>query len=269
MLLASLFVAAATIASADGVPIRYETTGQGNPAIVFVHGWACDRHYWDAQVPRFARKHQVVTLDLAGHGESGRDRKQWSIPAFAGDVRAVADALHLEQVVLVGHSMGGPVIVDAARQMPGRVVALVPVDIFMNVSTSLSAEQRAQFAGALRSDFKGTTADFVTRMFTPRSKPALVQRIVQAMSSAPSEIAVAAMEGIWSYDIPAALGETKIPIRCINSDRRPTDVEAARRFAPQFQVVIMKGLGHFVMIEQPKAFDRLLENAIRELVPRR
>src|SRR3954463_16548048 len=67
-----------TAKSADGVPIHYEVQGSGEPALVFVHGWAIDSRYWDAQVPVFARTHRVVTLDLAGHGRSGRGRKEWT-----------------------------------------------------------------------------------------------------------------------------------------------------------------------------------------------
>src|SRR5512144_68056 len=109
------------VASADGVAIHYHAEGRGSPALVFVHCWACDRHLWDAEVPVFAASHRVVTLDLAGHGESGRGRKDWTIAAYAEDVRAVVEALHLDRVVLIGHSMGGPVIVEAARKMPARV----------------------------------------------------------------------------------------------------------------------------------------------------
>src|SRR5438874_9374588 len=107
-----------TVRSADGVPIHYETRGQGEPALVFVHGWAIDSRYWDAQVPVFARDHRVVTLDLAGHGRSGRDRKDWTVAAFGQDVRAVVEALKLPKVVLIGHSMSGNVILAAARAMP-------------------------------------------------------------------------------------------------------------------------------------------------------
>src|SRR4029079_11644016 len=114
--------------SSDGVAIHYETQGQGEPALVFVHGWAINRRYWDAQVPVFARAHQVVTLDLAGHGESGRERKDWTVAAFGQDVRAVVEALGLKKVVLIGHSMSGNVILEAARTMPERVAGLIPVD---------------------------------------------------------------------------------------------------------------------------------------------
>ncbi len=67
-----------TVPSADGVPIRYEVAGQGSPAVVFVHCWTCDRHFWDHAAARLARDHRVVTLDLAGHGDSGRERSPHS-----------------------------------------------------------------------------------------------------------------------------------------------------------------------------------------------
>jgi DNA-binding transcriptional LysR family regulator len=56
------------VASADGVPIAYEVHGQGSPALVLVHGWSCDRSYWQGQVEPLSRHYQVITLDLAGHG---------------------------------------------------------------------------------------------------------------------------------------------------------------------------------------------------------
>jgi len=75
--------------SPDGVTIVYHIEGKGSPALVFVHGWNCDRSYWRDQVAYFARTHTVVAIDLAGHGESGSERKFWAIPAFGADVAAV------------------------------------------------------------------------------------------------------------------------------------------------------------------------------------
>src|SRR5512134_3037148 len=103
--------------SADGVPIHFTTEGKGEPALVFVHGWTGDTRFWDAQMKHFAPWRQVVAVDLAGHGASGKDRREWSVPAFGQDVRAVVEKLGLGRVVLLGHSMGGSVIVEAARLM--------------------------------------------------------------------------------------------------------------------------------------------------------
>src|SRR3954468_21245680 len=126
-----------TVPSADGIPIRYHVEGPAkspSPALVFVHCWSCDRHLWDETAGHFAKRYRVVTLALAGHGESGQGRKDWTIPAFGQDVASVVRALDLKKVILVGHSMGGPVILEAARALPDRVVGLVPVDTLLKVS---------------------------------------------------------------------------------------------------------------------------------------
>src|SRR5882762_1596697 len=115
------------VASADGVDIHYRVEGAGSPAVVLIHGWAGDASIWAGQVKELGASHTVVTIDLAGHGASGRNRAAWTVPAFAEDVRAVVEKLDLKRVVLVGHSMSGYVILEAARLMPDRIAALVPV----------------------------------------------------------------------------------------------------------------------------------------------
>ena len=119
--------------SADGVPIHYDVRGNGMPALVFVHGWCCNRRFWDEQVSYFAPHYAAVTLDLAGHGASGRNRSQWTVQAFGQDIVAVIKQLRLRQVVLIGHSVGGQWIVEAARHLPGSVIGLVGVDTWLNI----------------------------------------------------------------------------------------------------------------------------------------
>lgn len=90
--------------------IAYQVVGSGKPALLFVHGWYCDQSYRNAQVNHFAPQYKVVTIDLAGHGKSGLDRKTWTMEAFGDDVMAVVKELDLDRVVLIGHSIGGHVI---------------------------------------------------------------------------------------------------------------------------------------------------------------
>src|SRR5262245_20454415 len=116
------------VTSPDSIQIAYEVHGNGTPALIFVHGWSCDRSYWQGQLEPFSRNFKVVAIDLAGHGESGLSRKSWTIEAFGADVAAVVKKLNLQRVVLIGHSMGSNVIAEAARQLPGRVAGLVLVD---------------------------------------------------------------------------------------------------------------------------------------------
>jgi pimeloyl-ACP methyl ester carboxylesterase len=257
----------AVVRSRDGVAIHYEATGRGEPAIVLVHCWSCDRHLWDAVVPRLAKDHRVVTLDLAGHGASGRDRKDWAIAAFGEDVRAVADALSLRRMVLVGHSMGGPVTLEAARLMPGRVVGLVPVDTGLNVEQTSSPQEVADLLAAFEKDFRATADGFTRRyMFTPKSDPAIVERVAAKNAAAPPEVAIPCLRAALGYDARPALKEVRVPAHAVNADLYPTDVEANRRHFASYDVSIMKGVGHYVMLEDPARFSDLLAGAIADLL---
>ncbi|NOR13724.1 MAG: hypothetical protein GQ545_10775 [Candidatus Aminicenantes bacterium] len=71
-----------SVASTDGVSIHYQVQGKGTPALVFVHGWCCDLTYWEKQWDPFAEKYTVVSIDLAGHGQSGLNRESWTIPVL-------------------------------------------------------------------------------------------------------------------------------------------------------------------------------------------
>ena len=127
--------------SGDGIPLRFEARGSGAPALVFVHGWSCDRSYWDVQLDWFSAGHQVVAMDLAGHGESGAGRQAWTMAAFGDDVVTVVQALGLGEVVLIGHSMGGDIVVEAALRLPDQVVGLVWADVYTRLDEPQPREE--------------------------------------------------------------------------------------------------------------------------------
>jgi pimeloyl-ACP methyl ester carboxylesterase len=258
--------AAGAVRSADGVPIAYTVQGRGTPALVFVHCWACDHSFWDGQVPHFAQTHQVVTLDLGGHGRSGSARKDWTMGAFAEDVAAVVRHLGLEKVVLIGHSMGGPVILEAARRLPDRVVGLVPVDTLLDVEDPMTAQQIDGIVAGFQADFKGSVDRFARGyMFVPASSPALIDDVVRKAQSMDPAIALSAIRNTWAYDAREPLRQTRVPIVAVNADKFPTDLAGARRHAPQYDAVIVKGWGHYLMREDPAGFNRALEEALRRI----
>lgn len=250
--------------STDGIPVWYEVHGTGTPALVFIHGWSCDRSYWRRQVGYFAGRNQVVVIDLAGHGESGVGRQAWTMPAFGDDVMAVVEKLGLEELVLIGHSMGGDVIVEAALHLPGRVVGLVWADTYSSLGEPRTGEQIEKFRAPFREDFVTATRDLVRRMFVPSSDAVLVDWVAADMSAAPPEIAVDALEHAISNDraILAGLRELTAPVVAINPDYRPTDIEALQRHG--VKTVLMSGVGHFLMMEDPHTFNRLLSETIEE-----
>jgi pimeloyl-ACP methyl ester carboxylesterase len=256
-----------TVPSSDGVPIRYHAEGAGEPALVFVHCWCCDRHLWDAQLPAFAPRHRIVTLDLAGHGESGRGRKDWTIEAYAADVRAVLGRVDASRAILVGHSMGGKVIVEAARSMKSRVVAVVPVDAWTSVGEREKVEDVDAFVAPFQADFKAAATRFVRNyMFVPTTDPRLVERLVDKTAASPADVAVGSLRQSLLYDLGTALREIEVPIHALNSDQHPTRLDAIRRFAPRFEATIMSGVGHYLMLEDPSRFNQLLGEVVAAVV---
>ena len=255
--------------SADGVQIHYERVGQGEPALVFVHGWCCDQSYWHKQTDTFAPRYTVVAIDLAGHGQSGLARDKWTMAAFARDVVAVVEQLGLRQIILIGHSMGGPVIVEAARLMPNRVIGLVGADTLLNPERQRTQEEIETRVRFLRADFRQATTRLVRDdMFVPTSDPVWAQSIVEDMASAPPHVGVGAMHGLLSNDeaLHAGLREVKAPIVLINADYHPTNFEATNRAG--ITVELMAGVGHFVMNEDAETFNRLLDAAVQKMVKR-
>lgn len=254
------------VKSTDGVPIHYSVQGKGEPALVFIHCWSCDRHLWDNQVEVFAKTNRVVAIDLAGHGQSGQGRKAWSVESFADDVNAVMTKLDLKRAVLVGSSMGGPIALETTRRMPGRVVGIVAADTLQNVEGRPTAQQLDEVMKQLRADYKGAVTGLLNQYFFSASTPeAVKKRITTEVTSRPPELNLAILQGIFAYDSAPALATIKVPIRAINGDITPTNLEVNRKYAPQFDAVIIKGSGHYPMLEHPARFNELLGDFLRSL----
>lgn len=253
------------ITSPDGVRIAYETHGHGPVTLVFIHGWSCDRSYWSAQLPVFAKKYRVVAMDLGGHGESGLNRQDWSIASFANDVVSLVWKLRLQRVILIGHSMGGDVAAEAARHLEDHVVGVVWLDTYKELGVGRTPESVDVFVKRLEPNFQESVRTLVRGMFLPSSDSTLVERVATDMAAAPPAVALSSVRSSLSYSrqISATLEELKLPVIAINPDNAPTDVESMKQHG--VDVVIMPGVGHFLMMEDPRRLNDLLGAAVERL----
>ena len=112
----------------DDIKLAFEDRGAGKPALVFVHGWTCDRSFFAPQAEHFARRHRVVSVDLRGHGESDKPHGAYPVPAYADDIAYIIEHLGLGKAVAVGHSLGGIAVLQLAVAHPGCTAAIVMVD---------------------------------------------------------------------------------------------------------------------------------------------
>lgn len=250
----------------DGVGIRYEERGKGEPTIVFLHAWSCDREYWAYQIPPFGRARHVVAIDLAGHGESEGHRTTWTIEQLGEDVAVVCDDAELERVVLVGHSLGAAVALEAARRLGPRCEAIVAVNAFHDVGAPPTEAQIEGFLAPLRTDYKAAVDGFVRQgAFLPDSPKDLVDLVATRMSDRPPEIAIPLFEAYLRYDAAQALEQITCPVHCIQSEQRSTNVDAARKHHARFDAVTIPGVGQFPMLEDAKTFNTLLGQYLAQL----
>ena len=255
------------------VSLSYTMAGNGDTSIVFVHGWGISKEYWKEQIEELSSDYTVVSLDLGGHGQSGHNRENWTIEEFAKDVRAVIDGLHLNNVILVGHSMGGEIILQTALSFPAKVIGFIGIDNFKQFVTSFTPQEEKQvsdFMQSLKTNFD-TTATMYTRLaLFPRgySDTNSVNRVIRSIRQTDSAVAIKALESLMYFALKDSemISRLPIPAHLIVSDYTATNEESFRRAAKAGSSIrVIKGTGHYPMIEQPHQFTELLKETIHEI----
>ena len=255
------------------VSLSYTMAGNGDTSIVFVHGWGISKEYWKEQIEELSSDYKVVALDLGGHGQSGHNRENWTIEEFAKDVRAVIDGLHLNNVILVGHSMGGEIILQTALSFPAKVIGFIGIDNFKQFVTSFTPQEEKQvsdFMQSLKTNFD-TTATMYTRLaLFPQgySDTNSVNRVIRSIRQTDSAVAIKALESLMYFALKDSemISRLPIPAHLIVSDYTATNEESFRRAAKAGSSIrVIKGTGHYPMIEQPHQFTELLKETIHEI----
>ncbi len=254
--------------SADGIPIHYKLYGKGDVSLVFVHDWCTNMKYWDKQIPSFGVNFKLVTLDLGGHGQSGTGRIAWTMEAFGQDVAAVVEKLELQNVVLIGHGMGGPVILETARQIPDKAIGLVGADSFSDLYMKGLDEAKIQLAmRPYQENHQEQIREHVRlSWFSPKSDHELMSKIILEMIKTPKDVALGALEELQRYDATESFRQVRLDVRVVQTTHQDVSYEVTQTHAKSIWAEYLDGLGHFIMLEDPQAFNRHLANFINEFV---
>lgn len=248
------------------------SASSGAPAIVFVHGFGCDHTDWDAQVVQLAATRAVIACDLRGHGRSPGTAADCTIAMLGADVAQLLAQRAIEAAILVGHSMGCRVVLEAYTRAPERIVGLVLVD-----GSRLGEGDPAQAAQAMRAaiDALGypafAEATFKAMFFGPSND---AQRIVERAKRLPPDIGAVLFSDMVRWDaarMDAALGAVNVPLMVIQStsmkdgkraplaaDESSPWLELVRGHVPDARIEVVAGVGHFVQIEAAARVNALL-----------
>ncbi len=245
----------------DGTPLACDCGGEGAPLLLFVHGWTCRRSYWLPQLEYFAPSWAVAAFDLPGHGDSRTGgRQKWGVKILAADVAAVVEQLGAKEVILVGHSMGGAVALETARLRPEVVKDVVLVDTFVIDYGGLPPETVQAIYEPFAADFPAAIAGLVEQTATEATPPELKQQLSREMAQADPTWALPLWHDLLSWDPAPAFNELKMPLHAINGALIPESARA--RCAPFVKETIIPGAGHFLQMENPAGFNRVLSQVL-------
>ncbi len=253
----------------QGVNIAYTDNGKGDTTLLFVHGWCINKSYWANQVNYFDKKYRVVTIDLPGFGQSGKNRKIWNTEVYGRDVDSVMSQLNLKNVILIGHSMAGDIVLEAAVNAPEKVIGLVGVDNFKDVNdavpTKKDTAEYEQAINQLKHNFKQTASQYFNQsLFYKTTADSIKKRILADVAKADTTIATACMQ-MSDFSETKKLIASKKKLCMINSDVTLTNSAWLRANKIPYQVKFIHAVGHFPMVEKPEEFNKALEEIIKGL----
>ena len=238
--------------------IVFDAAGDGDPPMLFLHGWCGDRSFFAPQFEHFSRSHRVVGLDLPGHGQS-RAPAAYSIDGLAADVAALGRQLGLGRAVLVAHSLGAMVALALRQQAPELVGAVVMVD-----PPPLSQEVWKGFGASLLQGFEGpepaaARRNFVEQMFLPTDDGDRRARIVAAMCAVPDDVAIATTKAIVAFNAAETLRGCGVPVVVISSAVPTNSSQYLREIDPAITLGQTVGAGHFLQLEIPEQVNLMIE----------
>ena len=249
-------------------PLNYSLTGQGTRTLVFVHGWCINGSYWDRQVESFKNTYKVLTLDLAGHGKSKVDRKEWTIANYANDVVDLIRQLKLDSVILIGHSMSGNINLLVYDKIPEKAIGFIGIDNLQELGKEQSDSAKAQSEGfikMLETNFSATAHQFAYFLFSPTTDSTVRYRVMNDIMTMDTVMAAATLRSLFEESLNEAVysKKLKIPLILINSDVHPVDEDLLTKNAGSgFKIFYIHGTGHYPMIEAPDEFNARLQEAL-------
>ena len=254
--------------SVGGNRIHYVTVGGGKHTLVFVHGWACHLGFWREQVAALADQARLVLIDLPGHGQSDKPETAYTMDFFAGAVLAVMQDARVEKAALVGHSMGGAVLCRVYHQAPDKAAALVSVDGLLCRLSGTPAEGRALAGPFATPHYREHAAGFIRSLFPFPGAGQLCEQVTAEMLQTPPHVMLGGMLAMVSPEQPDwILQKVNVPVLVLNA--RSAWWSAAyenyvRSLSTRVDYRVMEGVSHFLMLEQPAAFNARLEEMLRK-----
>ncbi|MBL7702019.1 MAG: alpha/beta hydrolase [Ferruginibacter sp.] len=260
------------IVNSSDADIAYTTCGNGDTTLLFVHGWCIKKEYWEPQLKQFCSQYKVVAVDLPGFGKSGKGRTNWNFHNYTEDIKATISQLQLKNVILIGHSMSGDMLLHFSNKYPNLICGIVGIDNLQEPAQDIPEDAKKQlndFFSIMKLEFDSVVnADMKKYLFKPDTDSSIVNRVMNDVYSSDSVIAVAVLQSL--YDVSSQqkklMKGLKHRLNLISSSVNPVKQDSLLKYcAKGVFVQSVKASSHYPMIENPTEFNLMLQKAIFKL----
>jgi 3-oxoadipate enol-lactonase len=254
-------------ATIDGASIEYDARGEG-PAVLLLHAFPLSLSMWNAQADALAATHRVVRFDARGFGGSALGDGPLTMEKIADDGAALLDHLGIEKAVVCGCSMGGYAAFAFVRRHPQRLAALVLQDTRAGADSTEARANRANLATKVLAEGASAAADaFLPKLLgetTLRERPELAARLRERILENPPRGIANALLGLGArIDSIPTLGAVAVPTLVVAGSEDTlipsSDAEAMRAGIRGSRLETVPRAGHLSNLENPEAYNRILE----------
>ena len=253
--------------------------GDGQPTLVFAHGFGCDQNMWRFVVPAFQGTHRIVLFDHVGAGQSDlsayNTRKYSTLDGYASDVLEICRALGLSDVVFVGHSVSAMIGVLAAKREPSRFKALVlvgPSPRYLDDADYVGGFSRHDIDGLLESldsNYLGWSSSMAPVIMGNPDRPELGAELTNSFCRTDPRIAAQFARVTFLSDNRADLASVRIPtliLQCSDDVIAPDAVgEYVQRQIEGSRLVVLKATGHCPNLSAPEETVDAIDTFLRSL----
>lgn len=259
-------------AEVNNTTIAYDRYGNGDTTLLFVHGWCINKEYWNEQSRYFQDRYKVVAIDLPGFGKSDKNRSAWTFEQYGDDIHEFIKAEKLRNVILVGHSMSGDILLLMDTKYPGSVIGIVGIDNLKSPGHKNTEEETKgieMFFAMMDSSFSGTVEMYTKQnLFPPSADTSIVNRVIKDFKTNDSTIAIKVLRALVdvSQKEQDLMPQLTHKLYLINSDVDSTKIDSLKKHCnASAEVFYVHGTGHYPMIEKPAEFNAALEKVIRKI----
>ena len=254
----------------DGLNQYYEITGNGVP-LVLIHGLGSSCQDWELQVDSFARYYQVITIDLRGHGRSGKPQGPYSIPLFARDTAGLLNELNCTPAHILGISLGGMVAFQLAIDFPNVTRSLIIVNSTPDLIPKTLKDHLGIWQRFLIVRFMGLRrlGEVLGDRFFPDPEQSVLRNIfIERWAENNKPAYMEAMKAVVGWSVLERLGEITAPTLVIGADGdyfSTAEKEMYVKLIPNARLEIVKDARHALPAEKPEIFNAIVQKFLRRL----